>query len=466
MNPRLNILPILLAIGIALHTTTHPGKAPQTPSPVHRLSLSAQALACDSAFVGLHSTLDSVKRFVFPVLMLGAAPTLFGALGAEDRSTSSPIKAWRWEKDLAQPLIDQLSPSDKARLEQIIEASDVELQAIIDEANGSIYVPDSETGDGAARKNGRTVYMQLKQPFVVKGKTIRWLRLKGVRPAFSANGELHAHSGRGKVSKVLDVNAQDRLVFRPGLDEPHGGMLYTSVQNEISAMIWGIQKNIPVDVVVGYGIYKNLLFQEKAVGFFVAGMEDEDYRMARNNYNDKGVAHLKSSTLEILNQKELVLIIYAMGRTMRNMHDHGLFHLFPHPSNFGLFIDQEGFRQIVIRDFEAAKIRLGNQVNLRFVDLIFLIHKFLFHQSEDNNFIRGNSWIIIFLGGYLGQTITFWDSAINQEALYDSVTDPGPNTEIREATLTDFAVQLKNDIANAISPTTSSTSQHILNTAC
>ncbi|MBI4395704.1 MAG: GNAT family N-acetyltransferase, partial [Elusimicrobia bacterium] len=278
-----------------------------------------------------------------------------------------------------------LTEGDRQLLQLIIDANLDEQDRLMDEANRGRASPKVFIAQWEDRREhpgvdeGRTIYLALENPVTVKAgrnsepRTIRMLRLKGVRLRTGADGNvsLYGPGKTGHVPRAMNVDENGNVFVAKGSDEPFGGMALHSSAKEYHAMRECLGAGIPADFPVGRGFYKNRWFTGRSkkrvpVAFVIAGLESEDRRLRvlpqsvltesgrREHEVRLGVVRYRPSGFEPLNDEDETLMARRLGKTLRRFHDAGLFHRYPHMMNMGFRGGQTDRPEVILRDFESV----------------------------------------------------------------------------------------------------------------
>lgn len=195
-------------------------------------------------------------------------------------------------------------------------------------------------------KDQRSVVIPLSQPLVIEGRTITSLRLKGIFPQVKEGSEVLPYTeGKGFVDRLLSVKDSSTIHGQQertdGQYSAWGTMSLARLEREVeSALTLGPDRT---DVLMGFGIYDELKFNGEPVGFAIYGMErQEDTRILKHL-----IGHIEKTGELPAGAQELA---EHSGKLLREMHESGLIHRYPHLGNFGFM---PGGRQAKLLDLDT-----------------------------------------------------------------------------------------------------------------
>jgi len=178
-------------------------------------------------------------------------------------------------------------------------------------------------------KDERSVIIPLENPIEINGKTVMALRLKGIFPQANEKGEVLSYKdGSGYVPTLLKVAGENKIRSTTTRDVqdyfPWGTMGSEAIEKEVgAALLLGPEMT---DLLLGFGIYEDLTFCGKPVGFAIYGMEREkDIRVLEYL---KGYIETCGKLPDAGNQA------IQTGQLLRQMNDLGLSHGYPHLWNY------------------------------------------------------------------------------------------------------------------------------------
>ncbi|MDD5438819.1 MAG: AAA domain-containing protein, partial [Candidatus Omnitrophica bacterium] len=194
-------------------------------------------------------------------------------------------------------LFESMHPDDRNDLIQVLSADKDMLLEMIAASDGRITLgminnlKQSPYYDTSLE--GRTVYIQLRQPIIVDGRTLWKLRIKGSIPRLKqgSDTEVRGYKGKGFVHGKQFLDADNNLcsivvddgrtIISGGY--PAGTMSEKEIETEFDAMMRFSGIDDRLDVPIGKGIYDDFSFAFQSgsnkVGYIIAGMEGHDIRL-------------------------------------------------------------------------------------------------------------------------------------------------------------------------------------------
>src|SRR3989339_618161 len=174
-------------------------------------------------------------------------------------------------------------------------------------------------------KDKRSAIIRLINPIEIEGRLIMSLRLKGVAPK-ETDGKVKAYStGAGFINKDITCMGKNiiGLTYKSPNDyQADGTMTMTKLSNEVEGAIM-LGPEI-TDLLLGFGFFEGLTYNDKPVGFAIYGMErEEDLRV--------GEMLDRAETPETTEKYRPYIIRAAELHRME--HDRRFFHGFLHPHN-------------------------------------------------------------------------------------------------------------------------------------
>ncbi|MDD5662034.1 MAG: 50S ribosomal protein L11 methyltransferase [Candidatus Omnitrophica bacterium] len=194
----------------------------------------------------------------------------------------------------------------------------------------------------------RTAVFPLKRPVECSnGKIIRALEIKGI---LFKEGDSVSHPLKElyRVFKVPELDAQGQIILRDSTDLK-GGLAYRASVNEYR-ILKELNGRVDNDYAypVGYGQYRDYRNKDEAFGFFIRGVSQYPgeriwdllrRRHGSNLYNSISLWRKYSGLLE------------KYGLALRDFHDAGFFHNYPHLGNISWNRERE---RIIFHDFETC----------------------------------------------------------------------------------------------------------------
>jgi hypothetical protein len=186
----------------------------------------------------------------------------------------------------------QIDPRDLRIIKMILLGHDKVMQRLLKAFPDkvSINIEDRMKPD----ENGRSVYLRLAKPFPSPAGSISVLRFKGVRPRHTdGTTSVRSHAGNGFVDNPIIVNADGnprikRIQRSPESDKlgspdmsPQGTMLKFEADREYRIMKAAVAgAAFKTDYPIVAGVWKGKTYAGRSVGFVIAGMRSDDYRLA------------------------------------------------------------------------------------------------------------------------------------------------------------------------------------------
>ncbi len=140
---------------------------------------------------------------------------------------------------------------------------------------------------GKTPLDDRSRVITLENPIVADGKTIKALRLKGVYP-FAENGKVAPYSsGAGFVQNLLIPCGGTKIKLVENKDTAnhaaYGSMNMERLKQEVTTALT-LGKEL-TDIALGFGIFEDLSYLDKPVGFAIYGMERETDTRLGNEFS-------------------------------------------------------------------------------------------------------------------------------------------------------------------------------------
>ena len=344
-----------------------------------------------------------------------------------DEDLTQLIADWNWEEvrlDEIDPAFNawvrsgQMHPDDLILLKKILFGDAKILEELLKNSTGKVSISalDASNPDD----DGRTVYLELKNPFPSSQGDLSILRIKGARPRSLGTGsELASHAGSGFAKISFEVNEAGNVYQRalpkkeileaPGAETtsrfeyevetltPQGAALKEDADLEYQQMIAGTAGlGFETDYPLAKGVWKNKTHGGRATGLVIAGMRERDKRISverwRPSLNPEGNRGLRPGSLLMdlvsgdLSGGNLSLVervFEGIGRSLRAYHDAGYFHRFPHLGNWGVEVSKAHGLRIIMRDLDGTVTRASfrgektqrMEAAYRFLDLQYIVGK-------------------------------------------------------------------------------------------
>ncbi|MFA4842211.1 MAG: 6-phosphofructokinase, partial [Candidatus Omnitrophota bacterium] len=286
-----------------------------------------------------------------------------------------------------------MANEDRSALNKICTCISDELDELIFSSGGRITTLYQED-EFKRKKEGREVFLHLEKPVVIDGLTLSVLRFKGSKPKVRSNNQVLVYRGQGCANETLSLDRDGNIIVKKGSDLPWGTEpCYPLAQTEFEVMRAAAESRFIFnsDYPVGIGYYDDLRFGDQPVGFVICGMEDDDLRL---DLGADGPLMAKSNAGEgkerfIIDPPQDSTVYSSLGRMLRNMHEQGWAHLFPHMGNIGIVRMPEGRSKVIFRDLDAAVNLSGlpiyNQLRFRFLDILRIVYDVLVTEVERRN---------------------------------------------------------------------------------
>lgn len=203
--------------------------------------------------------------------------------------------------------------------------------------------------------NVRTYGLSIDIPLDVQGEEVRKLRIKGLTPRVGSDSIVAPYTyGSGFVEKLFDVIGKDEIMVREKRSaeeySAHGTLSQDRLETEVlTALALGPKTTDPI---LGFGEFDGLTFNGGPVGFAIYGMSRiEDDRMAQTI---KKLADAATRNGKIL-LPPMYGAAFMTGARLREMHEKGFFHRYPHLDNFAVLPNED----VRIVDLDTA-VRISN----------------------------------------------------------------------------------------------------------
>ena len=191
----------------------------------------------------------------------------------------------------------------------------------------------------------RTVIIPLQSPLEIEGKTIYALRLKGVYPQAKEGLVLPYKEGNGFVSYLLPVTGKDIISSTTERTDfsAQGSMNLKRLKSEVlTALELGPNRT---DMLLGFGTYEDLQYNGQPVGFSVYGMERKDdvrvLTYLKTKYGERMSHDREERPRWAIIPPTSTILAQNTGRLLREMHEIGLIHGYPHLGNYGILDPQQ-----------------------------------------------------------------------------------------------------------------------------
>ncbi|HTY13847.1 MAG TPA: hypothetical protein VMD02_06640 [Candidatus Omnitrophota bacterium] len=178
----------------------------------------------------------------------------------------------------------------------------------------------------------RSEFTCLEPPAEVNGLTVRQLRFKGVKPVASGTEVLRYQSGAGFVPVLLEPAGGSMIAGRRERDaweySAMGTLSLVRLRTEVeTALKLGPRRT---DLLLGFGLYDKLHFNGQPVGFAIYGMDrPTDQRLV--NAIQRSIMAIQLDLRERFGAQAR-----KAGELLRQMHQMGLAHRYPHLGNIGI----------------------------------------------------------------------------------------------------------------------------------
>ncbi|MFA7652574.1 MAG: GNAT family N-acetyltransferase, partial [Candidatus Omnitrophota bacterium] len=194
----------------------------------------------------------------------------------------------------------------------------------------------------------RTAVFPLKRPVECSnGKIIRALEIKGI---LFKEGDSVSHPLKElyRVFKVPELDVQGQIILRDSADLK-GGLAYKSSVNEYR-ILNELNGRVDNDYAypVGYGQYRDYRNEDTAFGFFIRGVSQYPGERIWDLLRRKHGSNLYNS---ISLWREYSGLLEKYGLALRDFHDAGFFHNYPHLENISWNRERQ---RIIFHDFETC----------------------------------------------------------------------------------------------------------------
>ncbi|MFA5840414.1 MAG: hypothetical protein WC890_07195 [Candidatus Margulisiibacteriota bacterium] len=200
------------------------------------------------------------------------------------------------------------------------------------------------------------------------GREVRQIRLKGALPRLQNRNVVRRYKGLGYVDKWLIPMGECRLGTKRADNNiqffhPDGSMRKRTLEREVlSALQLGGQIT---DVVLGFGLYDDLVFDGDQVGFVVYGLEVSNINRVSDAFD-----HILFSNRREEFMLHLVDLTENSGRMLARVHrEHKLSHSYAYPMNYRRFLNGE-VRLLDLDTMQTLKGYSPEEIAVRlFIDL-------------------------------------------------------------------------------------------------
>ncbi len=193
--------------------------------------------------------------------------------------------------------------------------------------------------------DSRSAVIPLANPFELSGITVRGLRFKGIYPAHDGAGAVLPYTaGAGYVPLIIEPSGENIITSRMERNDQEysaqGTISYPRLKREAGTAL-ALGSGI-TDVLLGAGLYPDLAFCGEPVGFAVYGMSVARDIRTESYFSDTRDAEDTVSSVSVK--------AFEMGVLLRQMHNAGFIHGYPHLDNIRMGAD--GLRLL---DLDTAK---------------------------------------------------------------------------------------------------------------
>ncbi len=214
---------------------------------------------------------------------------------------------------------------------------------------------------------GRSVYIKvsriLGRPLVIKGKTIRVIKLKGV--CFNSDDRIVPYPRSLTITKVFYGPDGEVVRQEEAPDRPTNAGTMDAVDNEFELMDIAYKGGASVPMALGKAVYEDIEFQGKQLGVLILGIEKEnekDLRRALADLAGEGYHVPDGSFMFNLepaktrrNKDKINSLIRRTGREYRKLHNCGVIQHGAHALN--VLVASDG--TVRLEDFEIG-VKLEN----------------------------------------------------------------------------------------------------------
>jgi hypothetical protein len=416
-----------------------------------------------------------IKRAIVLIVLTAFGNIIFQPCGHAQRdSLRSPAAAKSKVADMlvtahneqsCEDYLEQVSFEGERPVEFFLnkEASEALTQDVIDCMVIS-FTPESRL-PGRASGN-RSWVVDFKKIFTLANRTCSSVKLKGV--VFDSNKELADYSispeHPGRTVSLYDVKEDGSISLFPSNDRPTGALLLQNARNEFEMTRLAFERGLPVNLPIGYGMFKGISFQGNEVGFVILGIQDPyDIRLDKIFLKALIDGYARDGDYQ-----RAVYLIKKTGRVLRQFHDAGFIHNTPVLHNFSIYENI-----ITIHDLDWVDTVNGMTteqiISYRLLDLMMAVHYVSRFIDKVNNsrFINAPKDIInAFLKGYfykeysVAGVVPSWGDVYIMSSQIETSPDGKPNLEqtmltlyVREAVKGHFPS--RNEVDIAIAPTAS-----------
>jgi hypothetical protein len=261
--------------------------------------------------------------------------------------------------------LKKMTAEDRRLMEEIIATPRAQQNELLAQHAGKIIaspfdLKDDRTRSSTADTEGRTLYLRLDYPIEINGRSIRVLRLKGVRA--DQRVELYSKQGKGFAPRKIFLGQDGSIDVKINsiATDPSflGASLAESAEEEyaVTSQLYELGNN--VDMPVAWGRYRRKDRQapndpKTVFGFSVFGMEEDDQRFIFKGAeirDDDSVDEASAFSVVAVNfitgEKKIygyeqrptfvAEFLTSIGREMRRNDDAGYPHPFLHLGNIGV----------------------------------------------------------------------------------------------------------------------------------
>lgn len=177
-----------------------------------------------------------------------------------------------------------------------------------------------------AKSGERSIIHTLDKPLELDGITLGAVKLKAVR--IGPGIPLEEYFGEGRPEALLAF-MNDKIIAFKSEPRPTGGMLLSRAKNEYDMTFCARKDGLPVGYPIAYGVFPDIDFQGKQVGFVVIGVEDAQDKRISGNTEEEMIRICSPRTLmdQMLVPGKTVRMFESafglVGRTLRRFNDAG-----------------------------------------------------------------------------------------------------------------------------------------------
>ncbi|MDO8535785.1 MAG: hypothetical protein Q7S30_02075 [Candidatus Omnitrophota bacterium] len=291
-------------------------------------------------------------------------------IGGTEGETRSSLR-------IKQDFYEEMDPRDKRDLCDILSGPS-KLAEIEKASDGRIRTDH-------AYKISRPVYMTLRKPVPIYGRKIDVIRIEGATPSVkTGTDKVISHAGRGYAGRVMESYPSGAIIVYEYISRALGTMLYSSALREYELMEEFAGSVCDTDTALGLGMYKDLKFNNRSVGYVICGLEGFDYRLcfetgaksARAAGNMTANDNLGGDPIDI--EDKLPEFYEKLGKAMRYFHDNGYSHRNPQLGSVGVRLNQKDGIGVALRGLNMAQHissgALPERVGDRFIDISEILY--------------------------------------------------------------------------------------------